>query len=75
MKILIALEMYDTDEICRTLPQYTRKKETYSQQRVQVLIKQHLPMAEKIGNRYLLTERQIKWLATKIKDKKRPNIY
>ncbi len=75
MKILIALEMYDTDEICQTLYKYTKKKESYSQQRVNVLIKQHLPMAEKISNRYLLTERQIKWLATKIEDKKRPNIY
>lgn len=75
MKILIALEMYDTDEICRTLSQYTKKKETYSQQRVQVLINKHLPMAEKIGRRYLLTERQIEWLATKIEDKKRPKLY
>ena len=76
MKVLIALEMYDVDEIRKELPKhvpkYAGKTRKYSTTRVQFLIKDHLPMAERIGRRYLLTERQLKWLATRIKPPGRP---
>jgi len=72
MKVFIALEMYDVDEIQTELAKFRQKPGKYSSTRVQLLIKQHLPMAERIGRRYLLTERQLKWLATKIGPPGRP---
>ena len=75
MKILVALEMYDVEEICQMLASRTGKKGRYSPSRVQILIKEHLPMAERIGRRYLLTERQIEWLAETVQYKKRPVMY
>jgi len=75
MKVLIALTMYDVDEICSELAELTGKREKYSVKRVQLLIQQHLPMAERIGRRYLLTEAQLKWLATRVRPAKRPKKY
>lgn len=75
MKVLIALTMYDVDDVCTELAKLTGKQKKYSPQRVQVLIQQHLPMAERIGKRYLLTERQLKWLSTKVYSIKRPSKY
>ena len=74
MKVFIALEMYDVDEIRTELAKLRRKpaKYKYSTKRVQLLIKDHLPMAERIGRRYLLTERQLKWLAKQIGPPGRP---
>ena len=72
MKVLIALEMYDVEEIRTKLAKLKRKPGKYSTKRVQLLIKEHLPMAERIGRRYLLTERQLKWLGTRIGTPGRP---
>jgi len=76
MKVLIALEMYDVDEILKELPKhvpkYAGKTRTYSATRVQFLVKKHLPMAERIGRRYIITEKQLKWLAKQIKSPGRP---
>ena len=75
MPILIALTMYDVDDVCNELARRTGKLRPYKRQRVDFLIKKKLPTAQKIGNRYLLTEVELEWLATQIETKKRAKVY
>jgi uncharacterized protein (UPF0216 family) len=72
MKVLIALSMYDTNDICRELAQKTNKASPYSRARVDRLIKDKLPTAQMLGKHYYLTEKELNWLAEKIDTKKRP---
>ena len=77
MKVLIALPMYDTSDVCRELARLTGKQQPYSRTRVDFLIKKNVPTAQKLGNRYYLTEKELDWLAEKMRPqlKKRPGIY
>ena len=67
--------MYDVNDVCVELATRTGKRKPYSRSRVDVLIQRKLPMAQKIGNRYFLTEKEVDWLAMKMQLKKRPKIY
>lgn len=75
MRVLIALPMYDANDVCVELAKRTGKREPYSRSRVDILIKEKLPTAQKIGNRYFVTEKEVDWLATKMQLRKRPKIY
>ena len=66
--------MYPVSEICEKLAQL-KGRHKYRRQQVDALIKEKLPMAQKIGNRYLLTEAEISWLATQVRTKKRHKCY
>lgn len=72
MPVFIALPMYPVIEVCEKLAQL-KGRHKYARQQVDELIKKKLPMAQKIGNRYLLTDCEIEWLATQIRTKKRQN--
>jgi len=59
--------MYDVDDIRLELAKRRhRPSNPYSRQIVDFWIKNKLPVAEKIGGQYLLTEGQINWLATQL---------
>jgi len=75
MKVLIALTMYDVSDICRELARLTRKQEPYTRARVDKLIKERLPTAQRLGNQYYITEKELSWLAEQIQTKKRPRNY
>jgi len=75
VKVLIALPMYDVNDICRELARLTGKREPYSRTRVDILIKKRLPTAQMLGNQYYLTEKELSWLAKQIQIKKRPSNY
>ena len=67
MALLVALPMYDVDDICGELAKRRgQPNKPYSRQIVDFWIERELPMAEMIGGRYLLTEGQLNWLATHI---------
>ena len=70
MPVFIALSMYSVSEVCEKLAEL-KGRNKYKRQQVDDLIKKKLPMAQKIGNRYLLTEAEINWLATQIRIKRR----
>lgn len=72
---LVVLPMYDVDELCLELAERRyRPDHPYSRQMVDWWIKNKLPMAEKIGGQYLLTERQIDWLTTELGTPKKRKI-
>jgi len=73
MPVFIALSMYPVSEVCERLAKL-KGRHKYKRQQVDRWIKNKLPMAQKIGNRYLLTDAEIDWLATKIRTKKGHNI-
>ena len=75
MKVLIALTMYDANDVCKELAKLTEKRKPYSRARVDFLIKNKLPTAQILGNQYYLTEKELSWLAKQIKTKKRPSNY
>ena len=75
MKVLIALTMYDTNDVCSELAKRTGKIKPYSRSRVGILIKDKLPTAQMLGNRYYLTEKELDWLARSLTTKKRPSKY
>lgn len=75
MKVLIALTMYDANDVCKELAKLTRKREPYSRARVDILIKEKLPTAQMLGNQYYLTEKELAWLSENIQTKKRPKKY
>lgn len=75
MPMLIAITVYDVDEVCDELARRTGKTEKYSRQRIGTLIKQKIPAPQKIGKRYLLTEAELNWLATQLQIKKRRKFY
>jgi hypothetical protein len=67
MQRLVVLPMYDIDDIRRELAKRRgRPDDPYSRQMVDFWVKTKLPMAEKIGGQYLLTEGQIKWLTEQL---------
>lgn len=67
MSRLVVLPMYDVDDICLEFARRRgRPGRPYSRQQVDRWIKNKLPMAEKIGGQYLLTEGQIKWLTEQL---------
>jgi len=75
MKVLIALSLYDTNDVCIELATLTNKRTPYSRTRIDKLIKEKLPMAQMIGNKYYLTDKEIRWLSDEIKTIKRPRNY
>ncbi len=70
MSVLVALPMYPTEEVCEQLAKM-KGRHRYARQQVDDLIKRKLPTAQKFGNRYMLTDAEIKWLATQIRVNKR----
>ena len=76
MPVLIALPMYPVSEVCERLADLKERNKPYDRQVVDALIGDHLPTAQKIGGRYMLTETEIKWLAQFIKrvNKKRKKL-
>ena len=66
MSVLIAIEMYPVSEVCEKLAEL-KQRHTYDRRQLDDLIKRKLPTAQKIGNRYMLTEVEIEWLATQIR--------
>jgi uncharacterized protein (UPF0216 family) len=75
MKVLVALSMYDVNDICRELANLTGKSSPYTRARVDKLIKDKLPTAQVLGNQYYITEKELTWLAKQIQTQKRPKIY
>jgi hypothetical protein len=68
MPILLALPVYPMKEICDKLAK-SKGRKTYSRQRAALLIKEHIPTAQKIGNRYFLTDNEINLLVSKVSEK------
>lgn len=73
MPVFIALSMYAVSEVCEKLAEL-KGRHKYKRQQIDDLIKKKLPMAQKISNRYLLTDAEINWLATQVRTKKRHNL-
>ena len=71
MRTLIALTVYDVDTAREELAKRTGWHKKYSRQRIDALVKEKIPAPERIGKRYLLTERQLSWLAEELQTKKR----
>ena len=71
MRMLIAIQVYDVDEICTELAKLTGR-EKYSRQRINLLVKQRIPAPIKFGRQYLLTEEQLNFLADELKPSGRP---
>jgi len=67
MPVLIALPMYPVSEVCEKLAELKERNKAYDRQYVDALIKDNLRTAQKVGNRYMLTEIEVEWLATLIK--------
>ena len=76
MPVLIALPMYPVSEIREKLADQKQRNKPYDRQFVDALIVNEFPTAQKVGNRYMLTDAEIKWLATRIRrvNKKRQKI-
>jgi len=70
MSMLVALQMYPTEEVCEELAKM-KGRHKYARQQVHNLIKRKLPTAQKFGNRYMLTDAEIKWLATQTRVNKK----
>ena len=75
MPMLIAITVYDVDEVCDELARRTGKVGKYSRQRIDSLIKEKIPAPQRIGKSYLLTEAELSWLAAQIQTRKRPKVY
>ena len=71
MPILIALSVYDVDEVCKELAERTGWHKKYSRQRIHALIKEHTPAACRIGSHYLLTDTELDWIAKNLQANKR----
>lgn len=69
MPVLIALSMYSVAEVCEKLAKKKGRRK-YARQQVYKWIQSKLPMAQKVGNRYMLTEAEIEWLAKQIRTNK-----
>jgi len=76
MPVLIALPMYPVSEVREKLADLKQRNKPYDRQFVDDLIARELPTAQKVGNRYMLTDIEIEWLATRIHrvNKKRQKI-
>lgn len=66
MPVLIALPMYPVLEVREKLADIKQRNKPYDRQFVNDLILRELPTAQKVGNRYMLTDVEIQWLATRI---------
>ena len=75
MTRLITIVVYEMTEICAELARRTRKLDDYSRQEVGRLIKHYLPMVEKTGGQYFLTESELSELANRVQSNKRPKKY
>jgi hypothetical protein len=75
MTRLITIVVYDMTEIRAELAKRTDKFDDYSRQEIARLIKQYLPMVEKTGGRYFLTESELSELANMVQSNKRPKKY
>lgn len=64
MPVLIALPMYPVPEVCEKLADIKERNKPYDRQYVDALIKDNLKTAQRVGNRYMLTEIEVEWLAT-----------
>ena len=72
MPLFIAIPVFPMQEICDALAK-SKGKEAYSRQRAALLIKEHIPTAQRIKNDYFLTENEINWLVSKIGGKTTEN--
>jgi len=72
MRMLVAIPVYDVDEVCIELAELTGKPKKYSRQRINVLIKEKIQAPIRVGRQYLLTEAQLSLLAEELKTNKRP---
>ena len=75
MTRLITVVVYEMDEIRGELARRVGKRDDYSRQRVVELIHHYLPMVEKTGGQYFLTESELSELAKKVQSNKRPRKY
>ena len=75
MPRLIAITVYEVDEVCSELARRTGKRERYSHTRLIDIIHEYLPSVEKAGRRYFLTEAEVAFLAERLQTKKRPKKY
>ncbi len=71
MPILIAMPMYPVSEVCKKLAERTGFAGIYTRQQINAWIKKKLPTAQKVGNKYFLSEAEISWLAGTVHIKKR----
>ena len=67
MPVLIALPMYPVLEVCEKLADEKQRNKAYDRQFVDALIAKELKTAQKVGNRYMLTDIEIEWLAKRIR--------
>jgi hypothetical protein len=75
MPRLIAITVYEVDEVCDELARRTGKHKRYSHTRVIDIIHEYLPGVEKAGRRYFLTEAEVAFLAERLQTNKRPKKY
>jgi len=75
MTRLITIIVYELSEIRVELARRTGKRDDYSRQEVLRLIRHHLPMVEKTGGQYFLTEVELNELARRVQTSKRPKKY
>jgi len=66
MPVLIALPMYPVSEVREKLADLKQRNKPYDRQFVDDLIARELPTAQKVGNRYMLTDIEIEWLGKRI---------
>jgi len=71
----MAVMVYELADIRVELAKRTRKRDAYSRQRVNTLIKQHLPWIKKTGGQYFLTDAELDELANRVQVNKRPRNY
>ncbi len=72
---MMTVIVYELADIRVELAKRTRKRDDYSRQRVNTLIKQHLPMVKKTGGQYFLTDAELDELASRVQVNKRPRNY
>lgn len=72
MARLIAILVYDLDEVCQELANRTGWHKKYSRQRVRDMIQHYLPTVEKVGRSYFLTDSEVNYIADRLERKKRP---
>jgi hypothetical protein len=67
--------VYELADIRVLLAKRTNKRGPYSRQGVVQLIKKHLPLVEKTGGQYFLTETELSELVGRVQISKRPKKY
>ena len=71
MPMLLAITVYSVDDVCKELAERTGWHKKYSRQNINKLIKRRIPSAQKIGNRYFITEPELNWLVGQLQVQKR----